>query len=178
MSTAVDGDGDNEEELATAVRFVVQTICPLASDKTRSDVLVMAREGNEELELPLTMIGVARLATQTTVRRGMLLYHMPRCSFAGVELDGAKKPKAKSPPSEMTAAPGESGLPETIRSSAAHNAGDGDDMASGRANLLHRWLRRDGGRRRVWWFLRENDRWAPLIQCIIGPSGGPNLAAQ
>lgn len=61
---------------------------------------------------------------------------------------------------------------------AAHNAGDGDDMASGRANLLHRWLRRDGGRRRVWWFLRENDRWAPLIQCIIGPSGGPNLAAQ
>jgi hypothetical protein len=124
MSTAVDGDGDNEEELATAVRFVVQTICPLASDKTRSDVLVMAREGNEELELPLTMIGVARLATQTTVRRGMLLYHMPRCSFAGVELDGAKKPKAKSPPSEMTAAPGESGLPETIRSSAAHNAGD------------------------------------------------------
>ena len=51
------------------------------------------------------------------------MYHIPRYSFSGVELDGEKKPKAKSPPSDMTVVPGRSGLPGTSRSSEAHKAG-------------------------------------------------------
>lgn len=39
-----------------------------------------------------------------------------------MELDGEKKPKAKSPPSDMMAEPGESSLPGTSRSSEAHKA--------------------------------------------------------
>ena len=122
VSTATDpvvfdlGDG---EELAEVVVLVVQRTRPVASDKTRSDVsLVTTREGADE-----KMAGVSRLATHTTVNRGMLLYHMPRYSFSGVELDGEKKPKAKSPPSDMTVVPGKSGLPGTSRSSEeAHKA--------------------------------------------------------
>lgn len=79
--------------------------------------MVRTREGAEE-----EMAGVARLATHTTVSRGILLYHMPRYSFSGVELDGEKKPKAKSPPSDTMVVPGKSGLPGTSRSSEAHRA--------------------------------------------------------
>ena len=105
---------DDGEELVSVVALVVQRTRPLASDKTRSDVsLVTTREGADE-----EMAGVSRLATPTMVNWGMLLYYMPRYSFSGVELDGEKKPKAKSPPSDMTVVPGKSGLPaETSRSS-------------------------------------------------------------
>ena len=110
---------DDGEELVSVVALVVQRTRPLASDKTRSDVLlVITREGADE-----EMAGVSRLATHTTVNWGMLLYHIPRYSFSGVELDGEKKPKAKSPPSDMTVVPGRSGLPGTSRSSEAHKAG-------------------------------------------------------
>lgn len=51
------------------------------------------------------------------------MYHMPRYSFSGVELDGEKKPKAKSPPSDTMVVPGKSGLPGTSRSSEAHKVG-------------------------------------------------------
>jgi hypothetical protein len=40
-----------------------------------------------------------------------------------VELDGAKKPKANSPPSDTMMVPGNSGLPGTRRSSKVHKAG-------------------------------------------------------
>jgi hypothetical protein len=40
-----------------------------------------------------------------------------------VELVGEKKPKAKLPPSDTMVAPGESGLPGTSRSTAAHGGG-------------------------------------------------------
>ena len=43
--------------------------------------------------------------------------------MAGVEVEGAKKPKAKLPPSDTMVAPGESGLPGTSRSTAAHGGG-------------------------------------------------------
>jgi hypothetical protein len=42
---------------------------------------------------------------------------MPRYNLSGVELEGLKKPKAKTPPSETMVAPGKSGLPGTSRSS-------------------------------------------------------------
>ena len=38
-------------------------------------------------------------------------------------MDGAKKPKANSPPSDMTVVPGNSGLPGTSRSSEVRKAG-------------------------------------------------------
>jgi hypothetical protein len=78
ISTATDpvlfDDLGKGEEFAEVVVLVVQRTRPLASDKTRSDVLlVTTREGAEE-----EMAGVSRLATHTTVNWGMLLYHMPR----------------------------------------------------------------------------------------------------
>ena len=39
-----------------------------------------------------------------------------------MELDGAKKPKANSPPSDMMVVPGNSGLSGTRRSSEVHKA--------------------------------------------------------
>jgi hypothetical protein len=125
ISTATDpvvlelGDGDEElAAVVVVVVVVVQRTRPLTSDRTRSEVSVSTREGDEE-----EMAGVARLATHTTVNRGILLYHMPRYSFSGVELDGEKKPKAKSPPSDTMVVPGRSGLSGTSRSSEAHQAG-------------------------------------------------------
>ncbi|CAL5086976.1 unnamed protein product [Urochloa decumbens] len=65
--------GDGDEELAAVVVLVVQRIRPLTSDMTRLELSVRTREGVEE-----EMAGASRLATHTTVSRGMLLYHMPR----------------------------------------------------------------------------------------------------
>jgi hypothetical protein len=78
------------------------------------ELFVRESIGAEEVVL---IAGVSRLATHTTVSSGMLLYHMPRYSFAGVEFEGLKKPKTNDPPSEMMVLPGDSGLPETSRSS-------------------------------------------------------------
>jgi hypothetical protein len=107
------GDG----ETLPAVMFVVQRTRPLASDRARLEVLVRDSDGGEEV---LFAIGVSLLATHTTVSRGMSLYHMPRNSLAGVELVREKKPKAKLPPSDTMVALGNSGLPETRRSSDTH----------------------------------------------------------
>jgi hypothetical protein len=50
-----------------------------------------------------SIIGLSRLAIHTTVRPGMLWYHMQRYSrLLLLELGGDKKPRAKSPPSEMS----------------------------------------------------------------------------
>jgi hypothetical protein len=123
ISTAIDlvvvfdlGDG---EELSAVVVLVVQITRALTSDKTRLELFVTTSEGAEE-----EMAGVARLATHTTVNWEMSLYHMPRQSFSGVELDGAKKPKANSPPSDMMVVPSKSGLPRTSQSSEVHKAGN------------------------------------------------------
>lgn len=103
----------------TAVMFVVQTARPSASDKTRSEVPA-ARESVGAGDVVVFVTGASRLATHTTVSSGMSLYHIPRYSLAGVEVEGAKKPKAKLPSSDTTVAPGESGFPGTILSSDSH----------------------------------------------------------
>lgn len=54
-------------------------------------------------------IGSSRLAVHTTVRLGMLLYHMPRYKLA-LEPLGEKKPSAKSPALETSVSPEESGF--------------------------------------------------------------------
>jgi hypothetical protein len=107
------------ELVAAGTPVVVQrTGPPSPSDRTRLELLVRESTG-----VVMFVIGVSRLATHTTVSSGMLLYHMPRYSLAGVpeELEGLKKPNAKEPSSETMVAPGESGLPGTSRSCDAHN---------------------------------------------------------
>ena len=55
------------------------------------------------------VIGLSRLATQTTVRSAMPWYQIPMYNFL-LELVGEKKPRAKSPPSEMSVSLGKSGF--------------------------------------------------------------------
>jgi hypothetical protein len=65
--------GGGGDLAAAVVLVVVQRTRPFTSDKTRLELLVTTSEGVEE-----EMAGASRLATHTTVSRGMLLYHMPR----------------------------------------------------------------------------------------------------
>lgn len=59
------------EKLAMLL-FEFQRTQPLASDRTRFVLLCKASIADER-----SVIGAARLATHTTVRCGMLLYHIP-----------------------------------------------------------------------------------------------------
>lgn len=61
-----------KEELMLLLLFVLQKTRPLLLDRTRFELLVMARFAEE-----ISVIGAARLATHTTVHSGMPLYHMP-----------------------------------------------------------------------------------------------------
>jgi hypothetical protein len=81
---------------------VIQTERPSESNNTISELLVMASFTDEWLE-----IGLSRLAIHTTVHSGMLLYQIPRYKLL-LDLVGEKKPRAKTPPSDMTMLPGES----------------------------------------------------------------------
>ena len=55
------------------------------------------------------VIGLSRLATQTIVHSAMPWYEIPMYNFL-LELVGEKKPRAKSPPSEMSVSLGKSGF--------------------------------------------------------------------
>ena len=59
-------------DLTMILLFDLQRMRPLPSDMTMFELLVKASIAEERL-----VIGTTRLATQTTVRCGMLLYHMP-----------------------------------------------------------------------------------------------------
>lgn len=97
--------GVDEPGVIVLTLAVIQRTRPLlfASVIMRLEALVSERIGAEEV---LLVIGVSRLATHTTVNSEMLLYHIPRYSLAGVELEGLKKPKENVPPSEMMVLPG------------------------------------------------------------------------
>jgi hypothetical protein len=84
--------------------FVAQGMRPWESDNTKSELLVMASMGDE-----VAAIGLSRLAVHTTVRPGMLWYHMLRYKLV-LEPSGEKKPSAKSPPLETSVSPEESGF--------------------------------------------------------------------
>lgn len=116
-STAV--GGDDAGAAPTLVVAQKTRSPPPPSKRTRLEVLVKESVGGAD-EVVL-VAGVSRLATHTTVSPGMSLYQMPRYNLVGVELEGAKKPKAKAPPSETMVEPGESGFPGTSRSSDALN---------------------------------------------------------
>jgi hypothetical protein len=55
-----------------ALKFAIQSSWPSVLDRTRLDLPVRASVVDEG-----SVIGVARLATHTTLSLGMLLYHMP-----------------------------------------------------------------------------------------------------
>lgn len=81
----------------------VQRAWPWESDNTSSELLMMASLAED------VVIGLSRLATHTTVRSAMLWYQIPMYNFL-LELVGEKKPRAKSPPSEMSVSLGKSGF--------------------------------------------------------------------
>ena len=70
--------------------------------KTSRILRVMASFADEGL-----VTGLSRLATQTTVRLGILWYQIPRYKLL-LELFGEKNPRAKSPPLETSMSLGES----------------------------------------------------------------------
>ena len=72
--------------------------------KTSRILRVMASFADEGL-----VTGLSRLATQTTVRLGILWYQIPRYKLL-LELFGEKNPRAKSPPLETIMSLGESGF--------------------------------------------------------------------
>lgn len=93
---------------AAAAFCVLQSVRPWESDSTRSELLLMASVGDDDV-----VAGLSRLATHTTVR---LRSGMPWNQIATYRLvlvlepDGEKKPRAKTPPLEMSRSPGDSGL--------------------------------------------------------------------
>ncbi|BAF15906.1 Os04g0632400 [Oryza sativa Japonica Group] len=80
--------------------IVVQKVWPSKSDNTKLELLLMASIADEG-----AVIGLSRLAIQTYVRSGMLLYHMPRNKL-WLEVAGEKKPSAKTPFWETSTSPG------------------------------------------------------------------------
>ena len=59
------------------------------------------------------VIGLSRLATQTIVHSAMPWYEIPMYNFL-LELVGEKKPRGKSPPSEMSLSLGNSGFVSSL----------------------------------------------------------------
>ena len=62
----------SDDEFPAALIFVIQRSWPLVSDRARLDPFVKASVAEEGLA-----IGIARLATHTTLSLGMFLYHIP-----------------------------------------------------------------------------------------------------
>ena len=82
----------------------VQKMCPWESDNTSPELFEIASFADVGL-----VIGLSRLAIHTTVRSGTLLYQIPMYNLL-LEFVGEKKPRAKSPPAEMSLSLGKSGF--------------------------------------------------------------------
>ena len=105
------------EELLPVIVFAIQSMWwPLFSDNIRLELPVIVSIADEA-----SVIGLSRLATQTMVRNGISLNHMPTYVFS-VEFEGVKKSKANEPWSEVRVLSGASLMPGTSTLTGAHRS--------------------------------------------------------